>query len=162
MELGFMWASRSDYRSPCLGLDHVVECFEGFSAYLIVVDEASRYVWVFLQKSKEPPVDLICKFLALHGSPAGGVIRTDLGGELARSTTFRSAVFSCHCYVVEPTGADSPSQNAGAERWNQTLVVITRSLLYGSGLPSRYWSAALVHVAYIHNCRVHLETKMTP
>jgi hypothetical protein len=81
MDFGFMGASRSNYRSPRLGTDRVIECFEGFSAYLIVVDEASCYVWVFLQKSKDPPVDLICDFLALHRSTQGGVIHTDLGGE---------------------------------------------------------------------------------
>jgi hypothetical protein len=49
MDFGFMGASRRDYRSPHLGLDRVIECFEGFSAYLIVIDKASRYSWVYLQ-----------------------------------------------------------------------------------------------------------------
>jgi hypothetical protein len=79
MDFGFMRASHSDYRSPRLGTDQVVECFESFSAYLIVVDEASHYVWVFLQTSKNPLVDLIFGLLALHGSTQGGVIHTNLG-----------------------------------------------------------------------------------
>jgi hypothetical protein len=80
MDFGFMRASHSDYPSPYLGSDCVIECFEGFSAHLIVVDKASHYVWIFLQKSKDPPVDLICDFLVLHGSTQGGIIGTDLGG----------------------------------------------------------------------------------
>ena len=47
-----------------------------------------------------------------------------------------------HLYMVEPTGADSPSQNGGAEKWNDTLAVTTRALLYGASLPVKYWSAA--------------------
>jgi hypothetical protein len=64
MDFGFMCSSHSDYRSPQLGLDRVVECFKGYSAYLIIVDKALRYVWVFLRKSKEPLIDLALVFLA--------------------------------------------------------------------------------------------------
>ncbi len=78
-----MQASSLDYRHPQPGMDKVVECFEGFNAYLIIVDEASQYVWVFLYKSKLPPTDLIVDFLLLLGLPSGGVIRTHLGSILA-------------------------------------------------------------------------------
>jgi hypothetical protein len=45
---------------------------------------------------------------------------------------------------------------------HHTLAVTTQSLLYGSGFPAQYWSTALLHVAYLHNWRVHHATKMTP
>jgi hypothetical protein len=140
----------------------VVEGFKGYSAYLIIVDEASRYVWVFLWKLKEPPIDLALAFLAIHGSPDGGVIRTDQGGELTFSANFHMEMFMSKGYVVEPTSADSPAQNGGAKKWNHTLAVTTHSLLYGAGIPARYWSAALLHAAYVHNRRVHTTTKITP
>jgi hypothetical protein len=41
IDFSFMRASGSNYRSPCLGSDHVLEYFEGLSSYLIVVDKAS-------------------------------------------------------------------------------------------------------------------------
>jgi hypothetical protein len=126
------------------------------------VDKASRYVWEFLWKSKEPPIDLVLAFLAIHGSPDAGVIRTDQGGEFARSANFRTVMFTSKRYVVEPTGADGPAQNGGAKKWNHTLAVTTRSLLYGTGLPARYWLAALLHAAYVHNRCVHTTTKITP
>jgi hypothetical protein len=65
-------------------------------------------------------------------------------------------------HVVEPTGADSPDQNKGAEKWNDTFGVTVRVLLYGSGLPAMFWSAALLHAVYLHNRRVHKSTLMTP
>jgi hypothetical protein len=43
---------------------------------------------------------------------------------------------------VEPTGADSPSQNGGVEHFNQTLGTMTHALLYGASLPVEYWSYA--------------------
>jgi hypothetical protein len=87
MDFGFMHASTTDYQFPQPGSDRVVECFEGFNAYLIIVDEASHcYVWVFLHQSKIPPVDRIVDFVSIHGNTSVSMIRTDLGGELARST----------------------------------------------------------------------------
>ena len=162
MDFGFIRASTSDYSTPNIETDRVVESFDGFVAYLIIVDEASKFVWIFLRKSKEPPVDLVSHFLQLYGRRSGGVIRCDQGGELARSSAFRSAMMEKHLYVVEPTGADSPSQNGGAEKWNDTLAVTTCALLYGASLPAKYWSAALTHAAYLHNRSVHHTTKCTP
>jgi hypothetical protein len=54
-------------------------------------------------------------------------------------------MFDKHMYVVKPTGADSPSQNVGTEKWNDILAVTTRALLYGTNLPAPYWSAALTY-----------------
>jgi hypothetical protein len=48
LDFGFMRASTSDYSKPNLETDRVVTSFDGFSAYLIIVDEASRHIWVFL------------------------------------------------------------------------------------------------------------------
>jgi hypothetical protein len=145
-----------------LGINRVVECFEWYLAYLIIVDKCSRYMWVFLRKSKEPPVNLVKAFLAIHGSQVGGAIRTNQGGELAQSTSFRTNVYKATKYAIEPTGADSTSQNEGAEKWNHTLTVTTLALLYGAGLPARYWSVAFLHSVYMHNRQVHAITNMTP
>ena len=65
-------------------------------------------------------------------------------------------------YKVEPTGADSPSQNGQAEKWNDVFAVTTRALLYGAALEPKYWSAALLHAVYLHNRRVHSRTGVTP
>ena len=66
---------------------------------------------IFLRKSKEPPLDIVKEFLHIHGLTAGGVIRCDQGGELAKSDDFRQVALNTNHYVVESTGADSPSQN---------------------------------------------------
>jgi hypothetical protein len=65
-------------------------------------------------------------------------------------------------YKVEPTDADSPSQNGGGERFNQMLGTMTRALLYGASLPAEYRSYALVHSVYLLNRLVHSPTKRTP
>jgi hypothetical protein len=162
IDFGFLWASSTNYDTPNLATDCVVQSFDGYVTYVLIVDEGSRYVWVFPRKSKEPPTDLISHFLQMYGHRSGGVIRCDQGGELARSTAFSTMALEKHLCNVEPTGADSPSQNAGAEKWNDTLAVTTRALLYGASLPAKYWSAALTHAAYLHNRRVHRTLMLTP
>ena len=96
----------------------MVLSYDGFSSYLLIVDEATRYVWVFLTHKKEPLMDIIDTFLHHFGHTHGGSIRTDLGGELARSFALSDMVLRSHKYVKEPTGADSPSQNGSVEVYN--------------------------------------------
>ena len=107
-------------------------------------------------------------FLAQFGNSEGGIIRTDQGGELARSEEFRTAVLNRQFkvedkpYIVECTGADSPNQNGAVEIWNQQLGNTVRIFLYSAALPAQYWSAALLHAVQIHNRRVHSKLKLTP
>lgn len=77
MDFGFLRASTSDYSRPDKKRDRIIQSYDGYNSYLIVVDEASRYVWVFLCKSKDPPLNIIHKFLRKFGCADGGFIRTD-------------------------------------------------------------------------------------
>ncbi len=158
MDFGFMRASSSDYSKPNKSIDRVADLWDGYSSYLLIVDEASRYIWVFLTKSKEPPLDIIDTFLDRFGHRNGGSVCSDQGGELARSFAYSDLLLRKHKYVVEPTGADRPSQNGAVEIYNAKLAVRTRTLLFGSGLPAKYWSSALVHAVYLHNRLVHTVT----
>ena len=107
-------------------------------------------------------MDIISKFLHHHSHKTGGSIRTDQGGKLACSLEFQDLVLRKFHYTLEPTGADSLSQNGAVEVYNDKFAVRTRTLLSGSGLSAEYWSAALLHLVYLHNCLVHSKTKKTP
>jgi hypothetical protein len=137
MDFGFMRASTSDYARPNKSTDRVVSSYGGYTSYLLVVDEASRMAWVFLTKSKDPPIDIVRAFLTLRGHSDGGCVRTDQGGELASSGAFRDLLLREFSYSLEPTGADSPSQNGAVEIYNDKLGIRTRALLYGAGLPAK-------------------------
>jgi hypothetical protein len=63
MDFGIMQALSLDYQRPNKGTDRVITSWDGYSLYLLVVDEAARYIWVFLTKSKELPLDIIDTFL---------------------------------------------------------------------------------------------------
>jgi hypothetical protein len=159
MDFGFLRASQADYSRPDKTKERVVTSFDGYNSYLLIVDEYTKYVWVYLCVSKEPPIELIN--LHLDQFNTKGYIRCDQGGELAGCDEFVTSMAK-RGFTVEPTGADSPNQNKQAERWNDTFGITTRVLLYGSGLPAEFWSAALLMACYIHNQRVHRSILMTP
>jgi hypothetical protein len=96
MDFGFMWSSRSDYYRPDKRSDRVFASWDGYSSYLLIVDEASRFIWVFLTKSKDPPIDIIDKFLQKFGHTDGGSICTDQGGELAGLSALSDMVLWNH------------------------------------------------------------------
>ncbi len=80
MDYGFMWASSSDFSKTSSSKDRVVYSYDGYTSYLLIVDEASRYIWVFPTSSKDPPLDLVSTFLQVHGHINGGSIQTNQGG----------------------------------------------------------------------------------
>jgi len=107
MDFAFMCASTEDYKCPNKYTDWIVTSYDGYSSHPIIVDSASRRVWAFLTKSKEPPIDILRAFLKKFGIGMG-VIRTDQGGKLARSDSFCDTMLKEFGYVVKPMGADSP------------------------------------------------------
>ena len=162
MDFGFLRASSPDLHQPgTKGGDQVVYSHDGYTSYLLIVDEASRYTWVFLTSSKSPPLNIVHEFLKTHGLPDGGFIWTDQGGELAGSHDFLNVCGENH-YKSEPTGSDTPSQNGNVEIYNDKFGARVRSLLYGTCLPAKYWSDALLHCVYLHNQLIHSETRHTP
>ena len=83
MDFGFLRSSSEEFRKTNLKTDRIVESFDGYTSYLLVVDKATRYAWIFLTKTKQPPVGIISLFLEKFGHRDGGMIRVDQGGELA-------------------------------------------------------------------------------
>ncbi len=60
------------------------------------------------------------------------------------------------------TGSDSPLQNGAVKVYNNKLAIRMCTLLYRSGLLAKYWSPALQHAIYLHNCLVHTVMRKTP
>jgi hypothetical protein len=162
MDFGLMRTSNLNFSRPNKGKDRVVPSYDGYTSYLLIVDEATRYVCVFLTASKDPLLDIVREFLHHHGPEEGGSTCTDQGGKLARSVDLQDLVLRTFHYTMEPTGANSPSQNGAVEIYNDEFAVRVCTLLFGLGLTAEYWSAALLHSVYLHNRLVHSDTKKTP
>jgi len=115
VDFGFVRASSEDCK-PDPDEPRVVQPHEGHNSYLLAVDAATRCTWVFLCKSKDPPVDILKLLLKQHGTASQAVktVRVDQGGELGRSSAFRKAVAESGC-IMELAGSDSAFQNGRVE-----------------------------------------------
>ena len=140
----------------------IITSVDGYNSYAIIVDRATRWIWILLTKSKHPPIEFTEKILkSFKPTTYQRRIRTDQGGELAKSQEFQEMIAN-HNYILEPTGAYTPEQNGMAERPNQTLGQMTRCLLHSSGLSDKYWSYAILHAVYVKNRLPHYSIKKTP
>ena len=79
MDFGFMSSKNAQ--------QNIIKSHDGYSCYLLIVDLFTRYLWVFLSKSKHRPLRTIKQFLRTYGLSAGTrIIQTAQGGELSKST----------------------------------------------------------------------------
>jgi hypothetical protein len=62
---------------------------DGYTAYLLIIDAATRYIFCFPLQSKTPPLKLIDAFLSKNGQAKKGVITTTPEGYLHKSTRFQ-------------------------------------------------------------------------
>jgi len=139
-----------------------VTSIDGYNSYLIIVDRATRYIWLFLTKSKHPPIDIARKVLKKFRSDHKHcTVRTDQGGELGRSNEFRTMVDDEN-FCLELTGSDASFQNGIAEAPNKALAQMMRCLLYSSDLGPEYWSYALKHAVMVKNRLPHSSIPTTP
>jgi len=140
-----------------------VTSLDGYNSYLIIVDRKTRRHWIFLTKSKSPPIQFCTKFLQQNKCrfSTRKIIWTDQGGELYSSTAFQ-AMADQEGFILQPTATDASFQNGMAERPNRTLGTIMRCLLHNAGLGPQYWSWALTHAVYLKNRLPHRAIGCTP
>ena len=113
MDMGFVRGTQFSYRDKDGTL---VTSLDGYNSYLLIVDKATRYTWVFLARSKHPQIEIIQNFLKMHGSKNGTqrYIRTDAGGELWSSHAFQKMAFE-EGFIPQVTAADASFQNGAPE-----------------------------------------------
>jgi dUTP pyrophosphatase len=130
---------------------------------VIVVDRATRYTWLFLTRTKIPPVEPLRGFLRTHGTKQSVLkwVRTDEGGELWGSHAYQKMLME-EGFIPEPTASDASFQNGVAERPNCTLADMMRSLLHCAQLGPEYWSWAILHATYLKNRLPHHAIHKTP
>lgn len=120
--------------------------------FLLLVDDFSRKMWVYMMKAKGEAFEVFKKFKAMVENKMDSKIktfRTDRGGE------FCSSVFNKFC---EEFGIDrhytapyTPQQNGVVERRNRTVVAMARSILKGMNMPLWFWGEAVRHSVYLLN-----------
>jgi transposase InsO family protein len=120
--------------------------------FLLLVDDATRYMWVALLTTKDVAMKAI-KHLQVQAEKKSGrklrALRTDNGREF----TVTEFVAYCaeegiECHYSAPY---SPQKNGIVERRNQTVVAMARALLKQRRLPARFWGEAMVTAVHLLN-----------
>ena len=119
---------------------------------LVIVDDFSRYSWVYFLVSKDETFgffrELVLR-LAVDLPGALRAIRSDNG------TEFKNSSFSPFCsdrgIEHQFSSPRVPQQNGVVERKNRTLVEMARTMLDEHSTPRRFWAEAIFTACYISN-----------
>ncbi|KAJ9536511.1 hypothetical protein OSB04_un000305 [Centaurea solstitialis] len=119
---------------------------------LVIVDDYSRFAWVYFLRTKDETSGLIKPFVTRMENKTNlrvKVIRSDNG------TEFKNAGLNSFC---EEKGIErkysaprTPQQNGVAERRNRTLIEAARTMLADSKLPITFWAEAVNTACYVQN-----------
>lgn len=166
MDFGFIRGKHDSYdissQRTNRSSGNIVTSIDGYKCYLIIVDRVTRFTWIFLAKSKHPPIETVRQLLEKFKSDnPNRTVRTDQGGELGHSSKFSTMIAECG-FSLEETGPDASAQNGLAERPNRTFGQMMRCMLHSSELGPEFWSYALLHAVYIKNRLYHHSIKSTP
>ena len=142
-----------------LGLVHSDVCGKmstqslgGCEYFLTLIDDKTRYTWVYILKRKDQVFKQFLEWKALAENSTGQklkVLRSDNGGEYT-SKEFESYLRQ-EGIRHELTTPKCPEQNGVAERMNRTIVETARCMLAEAKLPRSFWAEAVSTAVYLRN-----------
>jgi transposase InsO family protein len=120
---------------------------------LVVVDDYSRYVWVFFLEDKEETFGFVRDLvLRLRNERHGDAIRAICSDN---GSKFRNSHFETFCHDLglehQFSSLYTPSQNGVVERKNKNLCEMARTMLDEHRTPRRFWAEAVNTVCYVSN-----------
>ncbi|GJV51120.1 retrovirus-related pol polyprotein from transposon TNT 1-94 [Tanacetum coccineum] len=124
---------------------------------LVIVNEYSRYTWVYFLKEKSQAPETIMSFIKRvenQNDIKVKQLRTNNG------TEFRNNILIIFCdekgISQNFSSPYTPEQNGVAERKNRTLIEAARTMLSGSRIPNINFLHVFGCPVYIHNHKDHL------
>ncbi|KAM1031938.1 hypothetical protein ACFX2I_035575 [Malus domestica] len=126
--------------------------FSGFRYMLILVDDFSRFTWVYFIKQKS---EVLSKFQEFKETVEGVLglkikcLRIDNGGEFTSESFFKF----CQQFGIrrQLSCAETPQQNGVAERKIRHLTETCRSWLHAKNLPKALWAESMMCAVHVIN-----------
>ncbi|KAI3435142.1 RRM domain-containing protein [Psidium guajava] len=154
------FSTAANYRAEePLELLHVDLCepispptISGNNYFMLIVDDNTRWMWVYMIKTKDQAYVTFKNFKQLVENTSRRrvkTLRTDRGGEFLSEEFVRLCEESG--ILRHLTAPYSPQQNGVVERKNRTVMATARSLLKSMSVPSRFWGEAMRHAVYLLN-----------
>src|SRR3954470_13154737 len=119
---------------------------------LVIVDDFSRYTWVFFLDDKSNVYDIFTSFAKraqVEYDSKLKHIRSDNGTEL--KNTHIEEFLDDYGFTHEFSAAYTPQQNGVVERKNRTLIEMARTMLAEYKTPIRFWAEAINTACHIIN-----------
>ncbi|CAL0331539.1 unnamed protein product [Lupinus luteus] len=121
----------------------------GHKYFLTIVDDKSRFTWIFFMKQKSETVLLVKKFVAYTETQFETKIkgiRTDNGQEFMLKDYYLERGIEHQTTCVE-----TPQQNGIVERKHQHILGVARSLVLQSNMPICFWNFAVAYAVHLIN-----------
>jgi transposase InsO family protein len=125
------------------------QSIHGYSYFLTIIDDYSRYTWLCLLKHKsETRSKLVSsiKLIEIQYNAKIKIIRSDNGVEYIMPD-----YYSPKGILHQRSCVETPQQNGRVERKHQHLLNVARALLFHSHLPKKFWCYAVIHATYLIN-----------
>jgi hypothetical protein len=137
-----------DKGSPCIGVSlssvqkkvryDKLSGWNAETAYLIIADHFSDYLWGLAADGKAPPLAWIILWFAQYSQYAPPSTKfcyfsMDQGGEISNNNEIQS-MLAYHRYAPHPTGGDASWQNDPGERLYLTIDYQLTTMLHGTAL----------------------------
>lgn len=123
--------------------------YANYQYFLTIVDDCSRFTWIFLVKHISEASTVIMKFFAMVKTQFAASIkclRSDNAQELAL-TDFLASQGTLHQFSC----VERPQQNFVVEWKHQHLLNVARALFFQSKVPITFWGECVVTVAFLIN-----------
>ena len=121
----------------------------GHRYFLTLVDDCTRFTWVFLLKQKSKVTTIIPNFFNMIATQFDKKIkefRSDNAKELAFNDFFNDKGVMHHFSCV-----DRPQQNFVMERKHQHLLNVAGALYFQSPIPIQFWTECVLTAAFLVN-----------
>lgn len=125
---------------------------QGFKYYAILVDDFSRYSWLFPLKAKSDFFQVFVAFQKQVENQLNTMIKvfqSDGGGEFM-SHNMRNHL-AAHRIKHQISCPATPQQNGLAERKNRHLTELSLEMMFQSKTPFKYWVEAYYTANYVSN-----------